>query len=247
MAEVADQAAASTSSEADLVAAVRQVLERSDEPLTLSKIRAALPAARRGVSLEQLEETLQRQVAANVLYQYPKYRSSQNRYWDRPMPVHLTYLLRTTLEEKPLPLSELRRKLPDYAKNQVETVLAAEVERGTLFLHPALSSRSGQRYSAQRPEPRDYLRTELAGVFRKLEQLGFRQADLREAAMGLLQEEEWAATPLGGPSASAEQGQAELRSDLPRSQEDQERSATGETSAREEAQAHPAYGEGNLP
>ena len=69
------------------MAAVRRVLQASPEPLTLSKIRAALPANFRAVSLEALAEVLQRQVAANVLVPYPKYRSPQDRYWDRPMRV----------------------------------------------------------------------------------------------------------------------------------------------------------------
>jgi hypothetical protein len=202
MAEALEQNPSGAYTETDLLAAVRQVLERSDEPLTLSKLRSGLPAALRGVSLEALEEALQRQVGANVLHQYPKYRSPQNRYWDRPMNVHLAFLLRATLAEKPLALSELRRKLPDYAKLQAEAVLEEEVGRGNLFRHPALSSRSGPRFGARRADPRDYLRDELQAVFRRLERLGFTAADLREGALDLLHEEEW------GPSEGREAGAA---------------------------------------
>jgi hypothetical protein len=192
MTEALEPTPSSTFAETDLVGAVRQVLERSEEPLTLSKIRSGLPTSLRGVSLETLEEALQRQVGANALYQYPKYRSQQNRYWDRPMRVHLAYLLRTTLEERPLNLSELRRKLPDYAKLQAEAVLEEEVAQGNLFRHPALSSRSGPRYSVRRPNPRDYLREELGELFSRLQRLGFTLSQLREAALELLHEEEWA-------------------------------------------------------
>jgi hypothetical protein len=192
MTDVIDQTAVATATETDLVAMIQQVLQGSEEPLTLSKLRAQLPVSLRSTSLEALEETLQRQVAANVLYHYPKYRSPQNRYWDRPMPIHLAYLLRTTLHEKPLSLSELRRKLPDYAKTDAETILDQEVSQGRLHRHPPQSSRSGPRFGARRPDPKDYLDVELSGVFKRLHPLGFKQEELRAAALELLHDEEWA-------------------------------------------------------
>jgi hypothetical protein len=194
MAEMVEQVPTGAVAETDLVAAVRRVLERSAEPLTLSKIRAALPSSFRSISLEALDENLGRQAAANVLVQYPKYRSPQNRYWDRPMPAHLAWLLRGAVEEKPLTLSELRRKLPDYARNQADSVLEEEVARGGLFRHPALSARTGPRFGARRPDPKDYLLAELAAAFNRLEQLGFNKSDLRECALEVLHEEEWAST-----------------------------------------------------
>jgi hypothetical protein len=184
-----------TPTEQDVAAAIRTVLEKSDEPLTLSKIRAGLPTRMRGISLEALAENLRRQVAANVLYQYPKYRSQQDRFWDRPMPVHVAHLLRLTLEEKPLALPDLRRKLPDYAKTLGESVLNDQVAQGRLFQHPPASKRTGPRYGASRPEPKEYLRQELSQVFQRLEQLGFTQTQLREGALELLHEEEWATQP----------------------------------------------------
>jgi len=192
MAEIIDEGSAATVSDTDLVAAVRQALQGSEEPLTLSKLRAALPPALRNVGLEALEESLKRQVAANVLYQYPKYRSQQNRYWDRPMRDHMTWLLRTTLEERSLTLSDLRRKLPDYAKNQAQEVLEEEVARGRLYRHPPLSSRSGPRYGVGPADPKEYLRGELSGVFNRLRPLGFTVEDLRAGALELLHDEEWA-------------------------------------------------------
>ncbi len=215
MAEVADQTPSATSTESDLIAAVRQALQNSEEPLTLSKLRAALPTSMRGISLEALEESLRRQVAANVLYQYPKYRSQQNRYWDRPMRVHLTYLLVTAVQEKPLSLSDLRRKLPDYAKTQADAVLEEEMAEGRLHRHPPVSSRSGPRYGAERPNPRDYLQDELRAVFAKLRPHGFTDEQLRAGALELLHDEEWAdslsqpaeqakqQTPEGGAAAQA--------------------------------------------
>jgi hypothetical protein len=194
MAEMVERAPEGAVAETDLVAAVRRVLERSEEPLTLSKIRAALPSAFRTTPLETLEQNLSRQAAANVLVEYPKYRSPQHRYWDRPMPIHLAFLLRGALDEKPLTLSELRRKLPDYARHQADTVLEEEVARGRLFRHPALSSRTGPRFGVRRPDPKDYLLTELTAAFNRLEQLGFNKNDLRESALELLHEEEWAST-----------------------------------------------------
>jgi hypothetical protein len=214
MTEVVEQTAAATFTETDLVAAVRKVLQASPEPLTLSKIRSSLPSSFRNVSLEAMEESMSRQVSANVLHQFPKYRSQQNRYWDRPMRDHVIHLLRTTLEEKPLGLSELRRKLPDYAKTQAESVLQEQVVQGQLHQHPALNSRSGPRYGVRRPDPKEYLRTELSAAFDRLEKLGFSQNDLREGALELLHEEEWSlpqsqpATSPGETPAAQEQPQS---------------------------------------
>ncbi len=202
MTQVADQRPSEAGVETDLVAAVRRVLQDSSEPLTLSKIRALLPAAHRGISLEDLAESLRRQVAANVLVQYPKYRSQQDRFWDRPMPVHVACLLRTTLEESPLAWSELRRKLPAYALTHAETVLQEQLAQGLLHRHPRVSSRGKERFGAAPPDPRDYLRDELGILFGRLEQLGFTRSQLRAGALELLHDEEWTPTP---PPARQEQ------------------------------------------
>jgi hypothetical protein len=206
MAELVDQpdTTTTTTPDSDLLSAVRSVLEASSEPLTLSKIRAGLPGRLRALELDALAEVLRRQAAANVLVQYPKYRSQQDRFWDRPMPVHLQGLLRATLEERPLPWSELRRKLPDYAKTLAEEVLEEQVAKGVLFRHPPLNSRTGPRFGVNGPDAREYLRPELAKVFERLEQAGFTRAELREGAMGLLSEEEWST-----PAAAKEESPAD--------------------------------------
>src|SRR5919199_4315315 len=108
MTQLTAQTPAPAPADTDLVAAVQQTLRDSDEPLTLSKIRSRLPMRFRQIGLEELADTLRRQASANVLYQYPKYRSQQDRFWDRPMPVHIAALLQTTLQEEgPLGWSEL--------------------------------------------------------------------------------------------------------------------------------------------
>ncbi len=169
----------------DLGAEVRRVLEASPEPLTLSKIRSSLPARQRGISLEELAEHLRRQVAANVLIQYPKYRSQQDRFWDRPMPVHVAALLRGALEEAPLGLTELRRKLPAYAVPHAEEVLQEQLSQGLLFRLPKIAGRGKERLSVKSADPKEYLRSELMTLFSQLEQLGFSQAQLRAGALEL--------------------------------------------------------------
>lgn len=181
-----------TSSASDLVAAIRRVLENSSEPLTVSKIRASLPTAFRTMNLDELTQQLQQQVVANALVQYPKYRSNQDRFWDRPMRVHIVNLLAAALSERPLAASELRRKLPDYAKSQAESILEEEVAQGRMYRHPSLSSRGGPRFGVEPPSPRDFLRTELTTLFNRLARLGFTHPQLRASAIELLHEEEWA-------------------------------------------------------
>jgi hypothetical protein len=148
-------------------------------------------------------------VAANVLHQYPRYRSQQDRYWDRSMPVHVAALLRSTLQERPLAWSELRRKLPPYAQAQAEGVLTEQVAQGLLFRHPAATRRGGPRYGVQPPNPRDYLREELSEVFLRLERLGFNLTQLRAGAMELLHDEEWAPTTSAGSEESPAAAESE--------------------------------------
>jgi hypothetical protein len=205
MAQTIDEKATESAPGTDMVAAVLRVLSVSSEPMTVSKIRAKLPAPFRSASLEELADTLQRQVAANVLFQYPKYRSQQDRFWDRPMSVHLTALLREALEEGPLGWPELRRKLPAYALDpltQVEAALTDLVGRGELHRHPRSGKRGGDRFGVRPPDAKQYLEAELSAVFRDLEQLGFSQAQLRAAALELLHDEEWS------PTASPERTRA---------------------------------------
>lgn len=209
MTQMTEQGTVPAQTETDLVAAVQRVLADSPEPLTPSKIRAELPSALRPAGTDELTEVLRRQVAANVLYQYPRYRSQQDRFWDRPMPVHVVALLRAALEEGPLAWSDLRRKLPAYATAQAETVLAEQVAQGLLHRHPPLGKRGGERYGVRPPDPRDYLRPELTAVFHRLTPLGFSLAQLREAALELLHEEEWSAAPeTQAPAATPPQAQA---------------------------------------
>lgn len=119
--------------ETDLAEAVHRVLRASPEPMTASKIRVALPRSLREIGLEDLTSHLTRQVAANVLWQFPKYRSQQDRFWDRPMSDHLTALAREALRDKPLTLAELRRKLPAYAQNQTAAVVQGQLTQGQMF------------------------------------------------------------------------------------------------------------------
>ena len=202
MTQLMHQHAPETQATADLPTAIVRVLASASEPLTVSKIRAALPVNQRTRSLEELTECLRGQVAANVLQQYPKYRSQQDRYWDRPMPVHVAALIRETLEEGPLSWSELRRKLPAYAQPQAESVLAEQIRQGMLFRHPALTKRAGERYGAQPPNPREYVQAELSMLFQRLEPLGFTQSQLRASALELLHDEEWAPSPPEPPAST---------------------------------------------
>ncbi len=129
------------------------------------------------------------------MYKYPKYRSQQDRYWDRGMVIHIAMLLRVTLEEGPLAWSELRRKLPAYAQGQAQEVLDQQLGQGLLHRHPRTSSRSGERFGVRPPDPRDYLRQALPELFATLTKLGFTRPNIRAAALELLHEEEWDTEP----------------------------------------------------
>jgi hypothetical protein len=236
MTQLIDQTPTEQPSQTDLVAAVHRVLAGSPEPLTLSKIRSSLPARVRPQTPEELAECLARQVAANVLYQYPKYRSQQDRFWDRSMPVHIAALLRAALESEPLALSELRRKLPAYALPQVEVVLEAQVGQGLLHRHPPATKRGGERYGAQPPDPKEYLRGELAALFGRLEEMGFSQAQLREGSLELLHEEEWSHPPAAPRQAGSP---AEPESAPPREEPDA-RSAEETPPMRSEGEDRPS-------
>src|SRR5436190_1136561 len=96
-----------SSTSMDLVDAIREILKASHEPLTLRKIRQRLRAPFDGLTTDELSEVLRRQVAANVLVMCPKYRSSQDRYWNRTLRDHATVLLHMFLEPGPLSWADL--------------------------------------------------------------------------------------------------------------------------------------------
>jgi hypothetical protein len=201
MTEVLDRSANPPPAATDLASEVQRVLAASPEPLTLSKIRSQLPTRLRSIDLNDLADALQRQVAANVVYPFPKYRSAQDRFWDRGMTVHIAALLRQSLEAGPLPWSELRRKLPAYAHPQAQEVLEQQIAQGLLHRHPRAGGRGAERVGANPPDPKDYLRQELPALFGRLAGLGFTAPQLRAAALELLHEEEWDLTPPAEPPA----------------------------------------------
>lgn len=203
MTQLIENSTPETRPEVDLASATQRVLATSSEPLTLSRIRSRLPVALRSISLEELEAALRRLVAANVLHVFPRYRSQQERYWDRGMPVHLANLLREMLEAKPLALSELRRKLPAYAVPTFEAVLNDQLAQGLLHRHPPATKRGPERIGASPADPKSYLVPELTQAFTRLEALGFSRVQLREAAIELLHEEEWGSN-LSGSEATAD-------------------------------------------
>jgi len=213
MTEATSPALTEVAAEPDLGESVRRVLQASAEPLTVSRIRGALPAPLRGISPEELTAYLSRQVAAKVLWQFPKYRSPQDRFWDRPMSVHVVALVKEALDEKPLTFAELRRKLPAYAQDQLDTVVRELLAQGQLFHYPK-EGRLGERLGSRAPDPKTYLRTELTAMFQRLSRLGFSMAQLRAAALEMLHEEEWASLP-SQPEAVAAPEPAAMSSPVP--------------------------------
>jgi hypothetical protein len=181
---------------ADLVDAVHQVLRQSAEPLTLPRIRERLPEAFHATRSEELCDVLQRQVAANVLVMCPKYRSGQDRYWDRPLREHARGLLRESLLAGPATWSELRKSLPKYLRHLADSVLNEELAKGNVHRHPPLTIRNGPRYALEPADIRTYVAKELAALLDRLQERGFARGETRMAIVQLLQEEEWADPPI---------------------------------------------------
>jgi hypothetical protein len=186
----------------DLVDAIRSVLRTSDEPLTLVKLRDRLTHSFGVIGLQELREVVERQVAAHVLTICPKYRSDQDRYWDRPLREHTRVLVHEALRMRdgPASWSELRKKLPKYLRHLAESVLSEELARGVIFRHPGASKRMGPRYALQPAEARDYAGRLLQEALDRLEQIGFARGEAREAMMQLLNEEEWGAVEQPPPA-----------------------------------------------
>lgn len=214
MTQMLDQMPVAAPAEVDLTSCVQRVLQQSTEPLTISKIRAALPASLRGTGLEGLTEVLNRQVAANVLYAFPKYRSQQDRFWDRPMPVHVAEMLRSALDSEALGLTDLKRKLPAYAQVHAEAILREQISQGRVYRHPR-AGRGAERFGLKPADPRDYLRSELQTMIDHLSELGFSVEQLRAGALELLHEQEWAVTPKPAPKVENEPALASVQTETP--------------------------------
>ncbi|HZZ82371.1 MAG TPA: hypothetical protein VFE62_27985 [Gemmataceae bacterium] len=182
----------------DLVDAIREVLRHSDEPLTIPKIRARLAAQYRSISAEELTETLNRQVAAHVLVICPKYRSSQDRYWDRPLREHAKVTLRNALADGPTTWSEVRKAFPKYLRHLADSVLNEELARGAIHRHPPATVRQGPRYALHAADARRYVHGELQSLLSRIVELGFSRPEAREAIVQLLQDEEWTENEIAG-------------------------------------------------
>lgn len=192
MTRLADaQAAQEVWTDVDLVDAITRVLRQSPAPLTLARIRTGLPGRWQTTAPGTLADVLQRQVAANVIYVFPRYRSQHERYWTRPYREHLEDLLRQALEDGPLTWNDIRRRLPEYARMQAEPVLEEMLAQARLFRHPPISSRAGARFGLAAPDPRIYVRPELDLMFGRMAKHGFTVEQLRLAAMDLLREDEF--------------------------------------------------------
>ena len=108
------------------------------------------------------------------------------------MAVHLECLLRDLLRDGPLPWSEMRRSLPDYAKTQAEEVLHTLVQQGALFRHPPVNRRMGTRFALSPANPLPAARAELRTLLDRLQSWGYDRAQVRESLLEALREEEWA-------------------------------------------------------
>lgn len=177
--------------EIDLVEAIAQVLRASPQPLTAARVRAALPPRAERISLDHVAEILHRQAAAGVFVVYPKYRSPRERFWDRPLRVHVEFLIRKSLRDGPLSWTALRARMPEYAKVVASSVLEEQLAKGVVHRYPPMPGKKGQRLGLEPPDPRVYLRPELAKLLARLVRLGFSPADVREALFDLLREQEW--------------------------------------------------------
>ena len=189
-----------SSTQTDLVDAVREVLRQSVEPLTIPRIRERLPKPLGAIGIEELTDVLHRQLAAHVLVMCPKYRSSQDRYWDRPLREHAKVVLNEALRGGPLSWADLRKKFPKYVRHLADSVLNEELAKETIFRHPPTSARMGPRYALEPANVRSYVNKELHEMLTRLEHCGFGRTESREAIQQLLQEDEWAEYAVGEPT-----------------------------------------------
>jgi hypothetical protein len=180
------------STQTDLVDAIRDVLRSSTEPMTTARIRERLPAPFRALQIEELADAIHRQVAAHVLVMCPKYRSGQDRFWDRTLHQHAKVVLREALRNGPMAWADLRKKFPKYLRHLADTVLNEELARGAVFRHPTTSARMGPRYGLEPADVHAYAAAELQALLNRLARCGFDRADSQAALMQLLLEAEWA-------------------------------------------------------
>ena len=153
-APTASAASSESATPVDLHSAIRHALAASDEPLTVSKIRAALPTALRQTPLEECEQNPAAGDRGQQAAPVSEVSQSQDRYRDRPMPVHVAHLLSVALDERPRPGPNCAASCPPTRRSWL-AVVEREIHENCTHRHPRHPARGPESRSAYgRPTPR---------------------------------------------------------------------------------------------
>jgi predicted AAA+ superfamily ATPase len=173
------QRAAQRAPDSAALDAMNSVLDASSEPIAVSKLKSILKGPLRRSEAEVVT-LLEAERAAGRVFRYAPYSSKSVRYGRQPPEVYARQLALAALQRKCQTLRDIERsassRLKDYAAADWQRLVEHLVAEKQVFVIPGPTARSAVRYSLRPPDPRDYLRSLVAGWRKKLDQIAGRGA-----------------------------------------------------------------------
>lgn len=174
---------------------ILRVLQNSREPLTIERIRKALPRPYR-IGREAILSIIQQQVQTGASFEWPA-KGSKERYWAQGFEAYVRSGVVEVLKSGPLSLPQLRRKLgktpfgsPKVLVEQTcKMLLHGLLEERILFKYPIAPGMRAVRYGVTPPDPKPYmgkLKKEFEALCSRLKDAGVTPDDVLHAATELL-------------------------------------------------------------
>jgi hypothetical protein len=183
----------------DLQANILKVLSAGGPPLTPPKIARALPVGGRP-PLKLLRSLLAQMAAAGRLERLP---GKTDRYIAAPAEAWARSTLLEMLRFGPQTGAKLEKSLTVHHAHLATDLLAALIDSGQVFRHPAPSKAGKSAFALTPPDPLPYLAGALDRLQRAVEEKGFAPAAVRAAVLRHLGASEFTSAARGAGDADA--------------------------------------------
>ncbi|MDX2031437.1 MAG: hypothetical protein SF339_12250 [Blastocatellia bacterium] len=150
-----------------------KTLDASEEPLTKSRLRQALPSGRFKLPESRITEILAELQRRELVFRFNPYGGKHERYWTRRLDEYARITLLAALAGSPVTRAELVKKtdgrLKDFPEDKRRAMLNELVKEGAVRKWPALIGGRSELFSTRAPDSRVYFQHVLASLRRKLD------------------------------------------------------------------------------